>query len=74
MMEFFQMFLLTKDNEHDLQAVVALMGAAISYLVLRSKHIDLYTGIDLLSDQGWQRLENAVGAIIRGMLGNNKDN
>ncbi|MCK5099134.1 MAG: TetR/AcrR family transcriptional regulator [Desulfobacteraceae bacterium] len=74
MMEFFQMFLLTKDNEQDIQAVLALMGAAISYLVLRSKNIDLYSGLDLSSDQGWQRLENAIGVIIRGVMDNNTGN
>ena len=74
MMEFFQMFLLTKDNEQDMQAVLALMGAAISYLVLRSKNIDLYSGLDLSSDQGWQRLENAIGVVIRGVMDNNMGN
>ncbi len=69
--EFFQMFLLDKETEYDLQAVLALIGAAISYLVLRSKNIDLYGGIDLSSDQGWQRLQNALDVVIRGMVGNN---
>ncbi|MCP3898549.1 MAG: TetR/AcrR family transcriptional regulator [Desulfobacteraceae bacterium] len=69
--EFFQMFLLDKETEYDLQAVLALIGAAISYLVLRSKNIDLYGGIDLASDQGWQRLQNALDVVIRGMVGNN---
>ena len=72
MMEFFQMFLPTKENEHDMQAVVALIGAAISYLVLRSKNIDLYSGLDLSSDHGWQRLENAIEVVIRGVVGENE--
>ncbi len=72
MMEFFQMFLLTKNNEQDLQAVVSLIGAAISYLVLRSRNIDLYGGLDLSSDHGWQRLENAIKVIIHGVVGENE--
>ncbi len=71
MTEFFQMFLQGKADEHDLLAVVALMGAAISYLVLRSKNIDLYSGLDLSSDQGWQRLEKAITTIIRGIIKEN---
>ncbi len=67
MQEFFRMFLLTKDNEQDLEAVVSLMGAAISYLVLRSGQIDRYGGLDLSSDQGWLRIEQAIDAIIRGI-------
>jgi AcrR family transcriptional regulator len=69
MMEFFQMFLLTEDNKKDLQVVVALIGAAISYLVLRSKNIDLYAGLDLSSDRGWKRLEKAIEVLIRGLVG-----
>lgn len=68
MMEFFQMFFLTKDSKEDLQAVLALIGAAISYLVLRSRNIDLYSGLDLSSDDGWQRLENAIEVIIHGIV------
>ncbi|MCD4742706.1 MAG: TetR/AcrR family transcriptional regulator [Desulfobacteraceae bacterium] len=70
MIEFYQMFLLTRDNEQDLQTVVTLIGAAISYLVLRSRNIDLYGGLDLSSDAGWQRLEKAIEVIIQGTIGN----
>jgi AcrR family transcriptional regulator len=67
-MEFFKMFF-TKDEIHfDLQAVMMLIGAGISYLVIRSKHIDFYGGLELNSDQGWERLEDAFENIIRGIL------
>ena len=70
--EFFQMFLLDKGDEHDLQAVLVLIDAAITYLVLRSKNIDLYGGIDLNSDIGWQRLQNAIEIIAKGIVGDDK--
>ena len=70
--EFFQMFLLNNETEHDLQAVLALIGAAITYLVLRSKNIDLYGGLDLSSDIGWNRLQDAIEAIAKGMTGDVK--
>jgi hypothetical protein len=40
--EFFQMFLNTRENKEILQNVVALIGAAISYLVLRSRNVDVF--------------------------------
>ncbi|THB80709.1 MAG: TetR/AcrR family transcriptional regulator [Desulfobacteraceae bacterium] len=79
MVEFFNMFLagpLEKKNEvpdsqilsaDDLQAIVMLMGAAISYLVLRSRSIALYGGLDLSSDSGWQRIEQAMAKMIEAM-------
>ena len=68
MIEFYQMFLQIKDDKQDLQTVVTLIGAAISYLVLRSRNIDLYGGLDLSSDHGWQRLEDAIEIIIQGVV------
>ena len=41
-------------------AIVGLIGIAVSYLVLRAKNIDLYSGLDLASDNGWQRIEKAI--------------
>lgn len=67
-MEFFQMFFMKDQNQVDLQAIVMLIGAAISYLVTRSDNIDLYGGLDLGSDQGWQRIEKAISAICSGVV------
>lgn len=52
----------------DLQAVTAILGAAVSYLVTRSRHIRRYSGVDLQSRQGWKRLEDAMATIIRGIV------
>jgi len=68
--EFFQMFFVKDQIKIDLQAIIMLIGAAISYLVLRSKNIDLFGGLDLGSEQGWKRIEKAIETITRGVLNN----
>lgn len=68
--EFFKMFFMKDELQVDLQAVIMLIGAGISYLVIRSKHIDFYGGLDLKSDEGWKRMEKAFENIIHGVLNN----
>ena len=67
-MEFFQMFFMKDQVQIDLQAIVMLIGAAISYLVTRSNNIDLYGGLEIGSDQGWQRIEHAISAICSSIV------
>jgi AcrR family transcriptional regulator len=55
------------DSRIDMQAVTAIIGAAVSYLVTRSRHIRWYSGVDLQSEEGWKRLEDAIGMMIRGV-------
>lgn len=67
-MEFFQLFFMKDQPQVDLQAIVMLIGAAISYLVIRSNNIDLYGGLRIGSDQGWQRIEQAISEICSGIV------
>lgn len=67
-MDFFKMFFLQNKTQADLQAITMLMGAAISYLIIRSAHIDLYGGIRLDSEQGWERIQAGIDTIIKGVL------
>ena len=67
-MEFFQMFFINDKTQVDLQAIIMLMGAAISYLILRSRNIELYGGIDITSEQGWKRLQEGIDQIVKGVL------
>jgi len=69
-MEFFKMFFTKEEINFDLQAVIMLLGAGISYLVIRSKHIDFYGGLELNSDEGWKRMEKAFENITLGILNN----
>jgi len=69
-MEFFKMFFTKEEINFDLQTVIMLLGAGISYLVIRSKHIDFYGGLELNSDEGWKRMEKAFENITLGILNN----
>ncbi len=67
-MEFFQMFFMEDRIQVDLQAIIMLIGAAISYIVIRSNNIDLYGGLEIGSDQGWHRIEQAISAICTSIV------
>jgi AcrR family transcriptional regulator len=69
-MEFFKMFFTREEINFDLQAVMMLLGAGISYLVIRSNHIDFFGGLELNSDEGWKRMEKAFENITHGILNN----
>ena len=56
------------ESGSDLQAVVMLAGAAISYLLIRSGHIDVYGGIGLRTDEDWERVAAGIDAIIGGIV------
>jgi AcrR family transcriptional regulator len=47
----------------DLAAVVSILVAGQIYLTLRSKTSDTYNGLDLTSESGWKRIENAVALL-----------
>ncbi|MCF8076906.1 MAG: TetR/AcrR family transcriptional regulator [Desulfotignum sp.] len=67
-LSFFQMFFSFDKNDPDLQTCIMLVGAAISYLLIRSGHIDVYGGISLETDADWQRIESGIHRIIQGLL------
>ena len=50
--------------EVDLAAVAALIHAGLSYLVLRARTADDYIGVQLNSEEGRLRIENAVDTLI----------
>ena len=66
--QFYHLFFTRHQVDMDLTALTAVVGAALSYLTTRARHIDLFNGIDLASDQGWQRLQAAIDTIIAGLL------
>ncbi len=52
----------------DLAAVSAIVYAGLTHIVLRAKTTDHYVGLDLASDEGWERLSAAVEPLIRGVF------
>ncbi len=51
------------------RAVAALIVAATTYLLVRSRNCDVYAGIDLHTEQGWAELEQAIDLIVSATLG-----
>ena len=71
MMNFFDMFFPSTGNGPDIAAMGAIIGAGISYLVSRGRQIRFYNGVDLESEEGWKRLEDAIATMIQGMFAGN---
>ena len=49
-----------------LQDITLLLVAGVQYLLLRSRRIRLFGGIDLQSDAGWARLKQSIRALAQG--------
>ena len=52
----------------DLAALVALLAGGMSYLALRSRHVDRYNGV-VFDEGGWGRLEDSLSEVCRRMFG-----
>jgi AcrR family transcriptional regulator len=46
-------------------AITALLGAGVTYLVLRRRKIRWYNGVDLRSDAGWSELNEAARLMAK---------
>ena len=68
MMNFFDMFFPSTNKGPDIAAIGAIIGAGVSYLVSRGRQISIYNGVDLQSEAGWQRLEEAIDTMISGLF------
>ena len=51
----------------DFQAISAIMTGAMSYLTILSKNKRSIIGIDLTTEEGWHRIEEAVRVIYTGL-------
>lgn len=51
-------------DEVDFPAIGNLLIGGIYYLVLRSGIVDAYSGIDLTTEEGWQRIERAIEYLL----------
>ncbi|MBN1333733.1 MAG: TetR/AcrR family transcriptional regulator [Synergistales bacterium] len=52
----------------DVTAVAALLSAGFTYLILRSKTSGTYLGLDLNSEDDWERIENALDQLVRSVF------
>ncbi|MDP4186106.1 MAG: TetR/AcrR family transcriptional regulator, partial [Bacteroidota bacterium] len=55
-------------DRYDLSAIATLLTSGIMYLILRSKTVQYFNGIDITSEEGWQRIENAARLITELLL------
>jgi AcrR family transcriptional regulator len=48
-------------------AATAILGAAVSYLILRRRKIRWFSGVDLRADEGWERLNAAIEQMAKAL-------
>lgn len=53
----------------ELLTLTLMLVAGVQYLLVRSRKIRIFGGIDLRTDAGWARLKTAVRAMAQRMLG-----
>jgi AcrR family transcriptional regulator len=51
-----------------LQGVTLLLGAGVQHLLLRSRRIRVFGGIDIQSDAGWDELKRSLRALAHAVL------
>lgn len=67
-LEFFELMETDPPASVDLTALVAILAASVNWLSIRSLRTRFYGGMDLRSPKGWERVECAMGHILRAML------
>ena len=68
MVQFFKEFMPESIHHPDFLAISAIVGAAINYLVTRSRHTRFFSGVDLSQDSGWQSLLTAIDNLSNSMF------
>ncbi len=48
------------DHDQDLLALASLLVAGFQYLLIRSRRSAIYGGLELTTDQGWERIRTAI--------------
>ena len=52
----------------DVPALMAILGAGLTYLVLMSRTSGTYLGLDLSSDDSWRRVDKTLASVVRAVL------
>lgn len=73
-LEFFELMEKDPPPGVDVTALVAVLAAALQWLAIRSRHTRYYGGLDLMSEQDWQRIDLAVRHVLRAALGEDRQN
>jgi AcrR family transcriptional regulator len=67
-LEFFEHLKPDVPDDIDLGAAVALIGSGFNYLAIRSLNTRTFGGIELQTDEGWERIERTMKVMLRGLL------
>ncbi len=57
-----------KADKEQLQAISALMDAGIAYLVIFADNCQMYNGIDIQIDKGWDQIAEGIDLLIDTMI------
>lgn len=57
-----------KIDKEKLQAISALMDAGIAYLAMFEDNCQMYNGIDIQSDKGWEQIAKGIDMLIHIMI------
>jgi AcrR family transcriptional regulator len=55
----------------EIAGAMALIGAAINYLAMRQRKIRIYSGVNIRTDEGWQRLIDAIAMMMKSFVASN---
>ena len=67
-LKMMELFLPPAEKGIDLAPLMILTGAALTYLVIRARKIQWYSGLDLHSEASWQQLEEGMHKMVNGIL------
>jgi len=67
-LEFFELMEMDPPDDVDLTALVLFMAGAVNFLAVRSRMHKTLGGVDLQSEEGWQRIEKTIDKLIEGVL------
>jgi len=67
-LEFFELMGSDPPEDVDLVALVMVMAGAMNYLAVRSRFHRTLGGVDLQSEQGWERIDRIVDQVMEGVL------
>jgi AcrR family transcriptional regulator len=48
----------------DIRAILSIFSSSIYYLVLRAKKVDVFTGINLCKEDGWNKIEEGISFML----------
>ena len=58
----------SKMNKEELEAISALLNAGITYLAMFEDNCQMYNGINIQSDDGWEQIAKGIDLLIDKMI------